>query len=292
MTREEIYDALYSHDEVYRPPLERGSALLEVTYGCSYGKCCFCDFCRDSFQVISLTEVEQKSRLLSQIIGENPSLHLLGCNPLCLSTAHLLQILGIIQRNLPSVNRVSMYARAEDVIHKGEADLRLLQAAGLRDLHIGLESGSDTVLQIQNKGETIAQMMEAFEILHHCKIQYHLTLIPGLGGTEYSQEHSVMTAALLSQLYPSSIWCMALKIWPGTQLNNMVMQGDFHPLTYQEILLEEREMIRKTQLHYPCLYVDSTVLGKYTIMGVLPEGKQKLLERIDFLLNQEREQII
>ena len=33
MTREEIYALLYDDPEVYRPPFEAESALLEVTHG-------------------------------------------------------------------------------------------------------------------------------------------------------------------------------------------------------------------------------------------------------------------
>ena len=44
MTREEIFAQLYSGDTVYPPPLESRSALLEITTGCSYRKCKFCDF--------------------------------------------------------------------------------------------------------------------------------------------------------------------------------------------------------------------------------------------------------
>ena len=38
MTREEMYASIYSHDTVYRPPQEEGSAMLEVALGCSWGK--------------------------------------------------------------------------------------------------------------------------------------------------------------------------------------------------------------------------------------------------------------
>lgn len=285
MTREEIYQALYSHEEVYRPPLEMDSAMLELTYGCSYGRCAFCDFTRDKFQVIPLREVEYKSRLLSLVIDGNPSLHLLGCNPLCLPTEHLMQVFGFVRQNLPCVRRINMYARADDVLLKGEDTMARLRAAGLTELHVGVESGSDLVLQLHNKGESVQMLKDAFRILEKCGIAYHLTLIPGLGGVEHSRAHCIETAQLLSTLHPVSIWCMALKIWPNTRLQHMVKTGDFYPMDYRQILLEEREMIERTQFQSSCLYVDSTVLGEYTVMGFLPEAKDQLLGQIDSLLN-------
>ena len=54
MTREEIYAQMYSSDTVYPPPLEIKSALLEITTGCSYRRCKFCDFPKDTFSIFSM----------------------------------------------------------------------------------------------------------------------------------------------------------------------------------------------------------------------------------------------
>ena len=81
-----------------------------------------------------------------------------------------------------------------------------------------------------------------------------------------------------------SVWCIGLKVWPHTPLERMVMEGEFEPLTWEEILREEREMVANIHTRLPFLYVDSTVLGKYTIAAMLPEQKETVLEQIDKLL--------
>ena len=48
MTREELYASIYTHDTIYLPPWEERSAPLEVALGCSWGKCRFCDFAKDT----------------------------------------------------------------------------------------------------------------------------------------------------------------------------------------------------------------------------------------------------
>lgn len=279
-----IYEQLYRSQEIYRPPLEATSAFLEVTSGCSYHKCAFCDFLRDPFVVIPLDEVKRSILLLRQVIGNNPRLHLLGCNPMCLPADHLLEILDAVRLHLPAVQTVSLYARTDDVARKTDLELLELRRAGLRTVHIGLESGSDTVLQLHCKGETAAEMEIQFHRLTAAGISYHVSVIPGLGGACHSAEHADQTAALLSRIRPSGIWCMALKIWPDTPLSALVENGSFVSLSSQEILLEERSMLEQTEMKSPCLYVDSTVLGQYTIMGMLPEGKASLLSKIDQLL--------
>ena len=286
MTREEIFAQLYSGDTVYPPPLESRSALLEVTTGCSYRRCKFCDFPKDTFSISSMAEIARRTELLRLVIDGNPRLHLLGCNPFCLNTRQLLGILAMIHDRLPCVREVSMYARADDVLKKSADELIALARVGVTDLHIGLESGSNAVLSLHEKGENIGDMEEAMDSLDRCGIRYHLTMIPGLGGKDLSREHAVKSAAVISRHRPMSIWCIALKIWPQTPLSQMVQRGEFHPLTYEEILREERQMVSLIQVPVPTLYVDSTVLGKYTIIGMLPEQKESMLQQMDHLLEK------
>ena len=179
-----------------------------------------------------------------------------------------------------------MYARADDVLRKTPEELLMLAQAGLTDLHIGLESGSNAVLSLHEKGETIEDIEAAMDALDHSGIRYHLTAIPGLGGRALSHEHAIKTAAVISRHRPMSIWCIALKVWPETPLAKMVEEGEFAPLTFEEILAEEREMVSRIDMKVPMLYVDSTVLNKYTIIGMLPNQKDVILQQMDMLLEK------
>ena len=287
MTREEIFARLYSTPEIYPPPLEQHSALLEVTTGCSYRKCRFCDFPRDNFKIFSLSEIARKIELLRLVINGNPKLHILGCNPFCLHFRQLMTILEMVRKQLPCVREVSMYARADDVLRKSDEELKALAQMGLFALHIGLESGSNAVLELHHKGETTEDIDNALNALDRCGIHYHLTAIPGLGGKAFSREHAIKTAALISRHTPLSVWCIGLKVWPNTPLERMVQEGEFEPLTWEEILREERTVIANVNPSYPCLYVDSTVLGKYTIAAMLPDQRDVVLQQIDQLLSSE-----
>lgn len=278
---------LFSAQEVYRPPLERNSALLEVTSGCSYRKCNFCDFIKDPFIIYSLEEIERKIQVLAQVINGNEQLHFLGCNPFVLPTHKLMEILDLVHQYLPCVKEVTMYARAKDILTKSLEELRLLRQNGITQLHIGIESGSPQLLELHNKGETPEHFFKAAELLDRGKIHYHLSVILGLGGQLLSQEHTAKTAALLSRLFPISIWCMALKVWPGTPLADMVQTEKFMPMSPLEILYEERAMVEQLELQSPCMYVDSTVLNKYTLMATLPRQKTRLLKMITQLIDEE-----
>lgn len=286
MTRQEIESLMYDDAEVYRPPFEAESALLEVSHGCSYGRCFFCDFARDEFYHFDFEDIENKIKLLAHIIDGNDRLYFLGSNPFCAPTGKLLRIIDLVHRHLPSVEEISMYARADDINRKSWHDIMQLKHAGVTDLHVGVESGSDRILKLMNKGETSYDIAKALDTLESCEIGYNLTAILGMGGYKHSIEHAEKTAGFLSRLHPISIWCMALKIWPNTPLYNMAQDGRFEQMTPLDILKEERLMISLMEMEKECLYVDSTALNKYTISARLPSLKDSMLESIDGLIAQ------
>ena len=63
MTREELYASIYTHDTIYLPPWEEQSAPLEVALGCSWGKCRFCDFAKDTFSLHSDEKIEENLKI-------------------------------------------------------------------------------------------------------------------------------------------------------------------------------------------------------------------------------------
>ena len=249
---------LYTSDTIYRPPLERDSAFLEVAAGCSWHRCRFCDFSRDEFRVFSPDEIRDKLRLLGQTAGDRTRLFLLGCNAFCLSFERLRTLLLEVQAAMPRVREVSMYARADDILRKTPQELAALHELSLCDLHVGVESGSAAVLQLMDKGVTPDELRRALE-----------------------------TARLYNEIRPKSIWCMALQIFPGAPLYADIQNRLFEPLSPREALAEEGLMLRHMTAAGPCLFVDSTALQKYTLMGRLPGDRQKLLSAIDGLLRAE-----
>lgn len=280
----DLYKKLYTADVIFRPPLEEQSLLLEVTEGCSYGRCYFCDFTRDKFYIFPLEEIGMKIKILGQIMEEKPRLYMMGCNPLCLETEKLIKILQWIRRDLPYVKSVSMYARADDILRKSNEELNKLRNLGVTDFHVGLESGSDEVLSLHNKGETVTDIIQALKKLTSLGISYHLSIILGMGGRYLSQTHAKETAKVLSNLRPLSIWAMALKIWPGTVLDKLVREEYFQTLSPLEILQEEVEMLKETHMREQCFYADSTALNQYTLMTKLPDGKESTIKQMEKII--------
>lgn len=275
--------SIYSHDTIYIPPREEDSAPLEIALGCSWAECTFCDFARDEFHILSDERISENIGGLARLFPDKQRVFLLGENAFVLPAEKLLHIFNQVKTHMPAVDSFAMYARADDVLSKSIDELQSLAAHGLQALHIGVESGSDSILAERKKGVTSQQMLESFRMLDIAGIDYHVTVILGLGGRTYSRLHAIETARLLNKIRPKSIWCLKLVLFEGTPLHAAWQEGRFAAMTPREVLSELRLLLENLTVQ-ACWFEDTTVLDMYTIQGRLPEQKITLLHAIDALL--------
>ncbi len=97
----------------------------------------------------------------SKILGGRPSLtrgkKITSCflqdgDALVLKTDYLLRILEAINQSFPDMQYITSYARADSITRKSPAELKALRQAGLNHLYSGMETGSDQILKLINKG--------------------------------------------------------------------------------------------------------------------------------------------
>lgn len=284
MTREELYQSIYTHDTIYLPPHEQATAALEVSLGCSWHKCTFCDFAKDAFRIHPMERIVHDLKILAQLRPDDTRLFFLGENAFCMGAERLLAIIEEVRRSMPKVREYAMYSRIDDILRKSDQELKMLAGEGIQALHIGVESGSDSILEARKKGITSAEVIEALRRLDQVGIDYYVTVIPGLGGRSFSRLHAIETARMLNQVHPRNIWCLKLKLWENTPLYEEARKGGFEEMTPAEILREERLLIENLTVK-DCLFEDTTVLDQFTIQGILPKQKGELLRAIDYLLS-------
>ena len=116
----------------------------------------------------TLAEIERRDpanpylrALLLFLLGGAETAFLQDADSLVIPTADLAAILERLRQAFPSLTRVTSYARARTLSRLAKEPLQALRAAGLNRIHVGLESGSDTVLKIMNKGVTAEQQILA-----------------------------------------------------------------------------------------------------------------------------------
>jgi biotin synthase-like enzyme len=206
-------------------------------------------------------------------------------NSLMLSTESLLKILNRIRESFQQVKRVTSYARAGTLKGKSTEEYRRLREAGLRRLHVGMESGSDLVLKLIDKGARSDQLIEGGRRVVESGISLSLYVIPGIGGVELSQEHVRESARVINSVNPAFVRFRSLYVRRSTPLAEMVEQGRFIPPTEDEIVGEIRGMILLLEGINTTVVSDHVLNLLEEVEGTLPQDKEKMLGIIDRYLN-------
>ena len=149
--------------DLYRPPSEARSLIIQVTIGCSHNKCTFCHMYTDKrFRIRTREEILRDLEECSALYGEYVRrVFFADGDALIVKTPLLLELLNYVKEHFPYVERVTSYGRASNVLHKSEEELRALAQAGLDMVYLGAESGDDDILTHIQKGETAAEIIEA-----------------------------------------------------------------------------------------------------------------------------------
>jgi len=200
---------------------------------------------------------------------------------LCLPAEELEELIAFIRASLPTVRRITAYARARSAVRKTPGELERLKAAGLSRLHLGMESGSDPVLKLVRKGVTPAQQVEGGQKITDAGISLCLYVMPGLGGSRWSEEHAVQTARVLGLINPDHIRLRTLQVVPGTPLAEMVERGEFQPLDDEAILGEIRLFLGALEGITSEVVSDHILNLLEELEGRLPGDRERLVGVID-----------
>ncbi|MCE5262001.1 MAG: radical SAM protein [Deltaproteobacteria bacterium] len=137
----------------------------------------------------------------------------------------LVSVLKHLRSSLPSLTRVTSYARSKTLSHRKPEELRAIREAGLDRLHIGLETGDDALLAHVRKGVTNAAQIAGGKKAMAAGFQVSEYWMPDLGGREGRRAHAENTARVLSAINPHYIRSRPFVPRPGTPLAEEVRQG-------------------------------------------------------------------
>lgn len=221
------------------------------------------------------------------------SVFLQDANTLIVKPGNLLRILNHIKSTFPGVTRITSYARSKTLVRIDDEALQRLADAGLNRIHIGVESGCDSVLQLMDKGVDKAGHIIAGKKVKRAGVELSVYYMPGLGGEELSRENALETADAVNQMDPEYIRIRSLAIPAETELHRLVEAGVFKPLgdrkTVAELLLfiEHLEGIAST------IKSDHILNLLQEVTGRLPAEREAIMDPLKrFLAMSEREQII
>jgi len=204
---------------------------------------------------------------------------------LIMRVPELLEVLKHLKGSFSSIERITSYARAKTASRRSLAELKELHDAGLSRLHVGLESGSDEVLQYMEKGVTAEEHIRGGRAVVEAGISLSEYVMPGLGGKKWSESHALESARVLNAIGPDFIRLRSLGVRKNTPLHEQMGSADFQ-------ILDEDEMVSEIGLLVENLdcrsYLASDQMSNllWEVEGQLPDDKQAMLDTISRYLSK------
>lgn len=278
------YFPIHYDEPLFRPPSEADSLILQVTYGCSWNKCSFCEmYTSKNFKVKKEEEVLKEIQDVAKLMPDVRKVFLADGNPMVLSTKKLLTILNAIHKAFPKNRRVSTYALPQDILSKSKEELIELREAGLKMVYVGIESGDDQVLQMINKSETSSSTIEGLLKAKEAGIKLSVIILEGVGGMSYSEQHAINSAKILNHIQPELASLLVLSFPYGVEQYKQRFLGKYVPMSIPDLLKEMRIFISNIELE-STIFRSNHASNYLVLNGILSRDKQLFLDKINFTI--------
>ena len=274
-------------EPVFRPPSEARSLILQVTNGCSWNNCTFCEMYTASQKKFSVKPSEQLIQELQQAARSGfpvRRVFLADGDAITLSFRRLKEILLLIHQYLPDVQRVSSYCLPRNLKNKTVEELAELEQLGLKLMYVGCESGDDQVLEKVSKGETYQSSLLALQKIKEAKIKSSVMILNGLGGQRYSEQHAVNSALLMNEAQPEYLSTLVVSFPVGIERFESSFGGDFEPLQQLD-LFREMEVLLDTMTLEKTVFRSDHASNYLILKGTLSRDKSRLLAQVHTAIN-------
>ena len=272
-------------EPVYRPPSEAKSLIFQVTLGCSFNQCSFCDMYRNKeYSEKTWDEAKAEIDLMAKQLPDTTRIFLADGDALNISADYMVQIVEYLYSSFPKLERVSCYAMPMNLLKKTPEELKKMHEAGLKMLYLGIESGSDIILKKITKGATAETIIKACRKAIKAGFTLSCIIILGLGGKTYSKEHIKETARVVSASSPHYLGTLTLILETGVKQEFLTKFGEeFHPINDEEALIELHDLVEQIDVKEKMLFRANHGSNAYNIAGTFPDEKNTMLEKISWL---------
>lgn len=275
---------------LYRPPAEAGNQIIRATFGCSFNQCSFCTMYRSKqYTARALESVLIDIRQAAATWPDAHRVFLADGDALALPTEHLLSILRELAKELPRLARVSCYATPGNIQRKSADELALLQQHKLNLLYVGVESGSDMILKKITKGATQRRMIEVLTKANAGGMKVSATVILGLGGHTYSEEHIDGTIELLNRAPVTYLSTLQLHLDESIAAEfHKKFAEPFEALDDFAILREQQRLISGLNPPQPVVFRSNHASNALALAGNLPKDRERLLLQLNEAMTGNR----
>lgn len=267
-----------------RPPSEAASILLQATVGCSHNKCTFCGTYKDKrFRIKENEIILHDIYYASRHMKNQNRLFIMDGDALIIPFPRLRWIFEQINKYLPWVKRIGIYANTKGINLKKEEELKELKRMGLGIIYMGIETGDEKTLVAIRKGANPQKIIDMGGKVKEAGIKLSVTVLLGIAGKDRSLIHAKETGNVLSQVDPDYIGALTLMIIPGTPLADDLYAGKFELPDSRGMIVELREMIAHTNITNG-LFFSNHASNYLPIKARLPKDKEQTLDLIDLAL--------
>jgi radical SAM superfamily enzyme YgiQ (UPF0313 family) len=277
--------AYFSYDEpLFRPPSEANSLIFQVTLGCSWNQCAFCEmYTSKKFSIKKEADIVKEIEAFSAYSSSTRKIFLADGNAFVLSFEKLSRILDRLNESFPKLTRISAYALPKDILSKTDEELQILAKKGLKLLYVGIETGDDELLERIHKGETFESTSKALIKARQAGMKLSVMILNGLGGKKYTEQHAIHSAKVVNTIQPEYLSTLVLSFPYGVDHFKNRFDGDFGELSKAELIVEMGHFINHLQLENTIFRSDHA--SNYLVLkGILNRDKEELLNRISQVL--------
>jgi len=275
-------------EPLYRPPSEARSLILQVTNGCSWNRCTFCEMYtqpQKKFRPKPHADIDRELAAVAASRMRVRRIFLADGDAMTLSTRRLTKIMDSINRHLPEVRRVSSYCLPRNLRNKSVDDLAHLQQLGLTLFYVGCESGDDLVLERVSKGESYDSSLAALRKIKSAGAKSSVMILNGLGGKRYSEPHARSSARLMNEAQPEYLSTLVVSFPLGTKRFLQGFDGGFEPLEPTELFIEMRWLLEELRLENTIFRSDHAS-NYLALKGTLGRDKQSLLATVQAAIDR------
>lgn len=207
------------------PPDQYLTLVLQVTEGCWWNRCTFCDFYRDrKFKVKNDEEIIKHIKEVREFLGEGiwlrKSIFLADANALAIPEERFLKVLDIVNQEFPIISEdlegpdLSKW-KSEHPLHfsgiysfldgfiggrRSTEYYRELKRRNLKRVYVGLESGSNKLLNFLQKPNNAEEALEVVRTIKEAGINVGVIVMIGIGGEDYFEEHVKETVKVINSM--------------------------------------------------------------------------------------------
>lgn len=278
---------LTSYSNLYRPPSEAFSLILQITIGCSHNKCSFCSMYKGvQFHIKPFEQIKAEIDYFRSRAKYVNRIFLADGDALIVPTEKLIEILKYIKNIFPECERISTYASPKSLELKSEDELKKIKDNGISLLYIGAESGSDEVLKNINKEVTSKELGDLILKAKKVGFKTSVTFIVGILGEKDFREHAIATGNFISRCEPDYVGILSLMLEENTTIYQEWLKGNFKEADGIDILKEIKLIIENINVTSNIVFRSNHASNYINLKGNLPEDKKRLIQEIDISLNK------